>query len=256
MNRKVLYPLTVLALGLGLAVLLAIDEAEQPASPYERLPVTVRVTRVQAGAEYLSIGSQGTVQPRSQSELIPEVSGRVMWTSPSLVDGGSFAANDVLLRIDDADYRNAVQRSEAALERAEVEHEFARDELKRLESLNKQNLTSQSQLDAARRTFRVAQANLIESRAALEQAQRDLARTELRAPFDGLVRDEQVDLGQFISRGSSIGTIYATDYVEVRLPMAADQLVYLGMPVYVRGELPEEMPGLGRQVGAAGGRGR
>jgi RND family efflux transporter MFP subunit len=241
MNRKVLYPLAVLALGLGLAVLVALDEAEQPASPYERLPVTVRVTRVEAGAEYLSISSQGTVQPRSQSELIPEVSGRVVWTSPSLVDGGSFAADDVLLRIDDADYRNAVQRNEAALARAEVEHEFARDELQRLQKLHQQNLTSQSQLDAARRTFRVAEANLVESRAALDQAQRDLARTELRAPFDGLVRDEHVDLGQFVSRGNSIGTIYATDYVEVRLPMAADQLVYLGMPVYVRGELPAEM---------------
>jgi RND family efflux transporter MFP subunit len=157
------------------------------------------------------------------------------------VDGGSFAEGDALLRIDDADYRTAVQRSEAALERAEVEHEFARDELERLKRLHAQNLTSQSQLDAARRTFRVAEANLLEGRAALEQAQRDLDRTELRAPFDGLVRDEQVDLGQFISRGNSIGTIYATDYVEVRLPMAADQLVYLGMPVYVRGELPEAM---------------
>jgi RND family efflux transporter MFP subunit len=241
MNKKVLYPIIVLVVGFAVAVLIALNEAEQPAAPYERLPVTVRVTQAETGTEYLSISSQGTVQPRSQSALIPEVSGRVVWISPALVDGGSFAEGDALLRIDDADYRTAVQRSEAALERAEVEHEFARDELERLKRLHAQNLTSQSQLDAARRTFRVAEANLLEGRAALEQAQRDLDRTELRAPFDGLVRDEQVDLGQFISRGNSIGTIYATDYVEVRLPMAADQLVYLGMPVYVRGELPEAM---------------
>jgi len=241
MNRKILYPLLVLVLGTGLALLLALDEAKQPAAPYERAPVTVRVTRVEAGAEYLSIKSQGTVQPRSQSELIPEVSGRVLWISPSLVDGGSFAEGDVLLRIDDADYRTAVQRGEAALERAKVEQEFARDELERLQKLHRQQLASQQQLDSARRTARVAEANLVESRATLEQALRDLERTELRAPFDGLVRDEQVDLGQFVSRGATIGTIYATDYVEVRLPMAADQLVFLGMPVYVRGELPEEM---------------
>jgi RND family efflux transporter MFP subunit len=241
MNRKILYPLLVLVLGTGLALLLALDEAKQPAAPYERAPVTVRVTRVEAGAEYLSIKSQGTVQPRSQSELIPEVSGRVLWISPSLVDGGSFAEGDVLLRIDDADYRTAVQRGEAALERAKVEQEFVRDELERLQKLHRQQLASQQQLDSARRTARVAEANLVESRATLEQALRDLERTELRAPFDGLVRDEQVDLGQFVSRGATIGTIYATDYVEVRLPMAADQLVFLGMPVYVRGELPEEM---------------
>ena len=241
MNKKAVYPFLVLALGVGLAVLVTLNKPGQPVASYERKPVAVRVTRVQSGAEHLTINSQGTVQPRSESTLIPEVSGRVVWTSPALVTGGSFSEDEVLLRIDDADYLTALQRSEASLERAEVEHEFAQDELKRLESLHKQNLTSQSQLDAARRTFRVAEANLIESRAATDQAQRDLARTELRAPFDGLVRDERVDLGQFISRGENIGTIYAIDYVEVRLPMAADQLVYLGMPVYVRGELPEEM---------------
>ena len=59
----------------------------------------------------------------------------------------------------------------------------------------------------------------------------------MRAPFDGLVRNEQVDLGQFLSRGQSIGTIYATDYVEVRLPLAADQLIYLGLPTSTRGEI-------------------
>jgi RND family efflux transporter MFP subunit len=241
MNKKALYPLLVLALGFGVALLLALNKPQQEVVSYERQPVSVRVTRVQSGAEHLTINSQGTVQPRSESALIPEVSGRVVWISPDLVDGGTFADNEVLLRIDDADYRTALQRSEAMLERAQVEHEYAQDELKRVESLNKQKLTSQSQLDAARRTFRVAEANLIESRAAREQAQRDLARTELRAPFDGLVRDERVDLGQFISRGAEIGTIYASDYVEVRLPMAADQLEFLSVPVYVRGEIPEEL---------------
>jgi RND family efflux transporter MFP subunit len=93
-------------------------------------------------------------------------------------------------------------------------------------------------LDSARRTARVADANLADSRAASAQAARDLERTELRAPFDGLVRNEQVDLGQFVSRGQSIGTIYATDYVEVRLPVAGDQLVYLGLPVSHRGQIP------------------
>ena len=53
------------------------------------------------------------------------------------------------------------------------------------------------------------------------------------------MRDEQVDLGQFVTRGQNIGTIYATDYVEVRLPIAADQLVYLGVPSSTRGQIPE-----------------
>ena len=64
-----------------------------------------------------------------------------------------------------------------------------------------------------------------------------MARTEVSAPFDGLVRNEQVDLGQFVTRGQSIGTIYALDYVEVRLPISADQLAFLGLPVSTRGQI-------------------
>ena len=66
-----------------------------------------------------------------------------------------------------------------------------------------------------------------------------MARTEVSAPFDGLVRNEQVDLGQFVTRGQSIGTIYALDYVEVRLPISADQLAFLGLPVSTRGQIAE-----------------
>lgn len=239
MNKKILYPILVLATGLGLATLIAVNEPKVDPVPYESMAPTVRVTRIQAGDEYLGITSQGTVQPRSQSELIPEVSGRVVWMSPSLVGGGSFSQDDVLLRIEQADYLSALQRSEAAQQRTEVEQEFAADEFKRLQKLHKKQLASQQQLDSARRTSQVADANLNDNRASLDQARRDLARTELKAPFDGLVRNEQVDLGQFVTRGQSIGTIYATDYVEVRLPISADQLVYLGLPVSTRGQIDD-----------------
>lgn len=239
MNKKTLYPLLLLAAGLGLAYLVAVNKPELEAQPREQRLRTVRVVAVEAGTEFLTISSQGTVQPRSQSELIPEVSGRVKWISPALIGGGAFKKDEVLLRIDDADYRTAMQRSEASQDRSEVEAAYAGDELKRMEKLFNQKLASQSQLDTTRRAARVASANLADSRAALDQARRDLERTQLTAPFDGLVRQEQVDLGQFISRGNSIGTIYATDFVEIRLPVAGDQLRYLGLPVSHRGQIPE-----------------
>ena len=239
MNKKILYPLLVLGLGLGAATLIVLNEPVTNPVPYEPLLSTVRVTPVTAASEHLTISSQGTVQPRSQSELIPEVSGRVVWISPALISGGSFAMNEVLLRIDDADYRSTVARSEAALKRAKIELDYTEDELERMQSLRGKQLASQQQLDNTRRAWQVAEANLSENRAALAQASRDLERTELRAPFDGLVRNEHVDLGQFITRGQSIGTIYATEYVEIRLPIAADQLVYLGLPLSTRGQIPE-----------------
>jgi RND family efflux transporter MFP subunit len=239
MNKKTLYPIPVLALGLGLAVVIGLNEPTMVPEPHVPMTTTVRVTKVRAAAEYLSISSQGTVQPGSQSELIPEVSGRVVWVSHTLVGGGAFQQGDPLLRIDDADYRTLVQRAEATLKRSEVEYSHASDELKRLQSLHRRQLASQQQLDNANRATQVAEANLSESRANLDQAQRDLGRTELYAPFDGLVRNEQVDVGQFVTRGQSIGTIYATDYVEVRLPISANQIGYTGLPISTRGRIPE-----------------
>ena len=241
MNKKVLYPIAVLVIGVGLAYVIATTEPAEEVIVFEPLPVLVRVMPVKAVSEFLNISSQGTVQPRSQTELIPEVSGRVTWISSALVGGGSFAAGDILLRIDDADYLTAVDRGRAAVERAEVEQDFASDDLKRTESLFAKKLASQSQLDSARRSARVASANLADFSAGIDQAERDLSRTELRAPFDGLVRKEQVDLGQFISRGQSIGTIYAVDYAEVRLPISPDQIVYLGVPLDIRGQIPAEL---------------
>lgn len=241
MNRKILYPLLVLGAGALVAILIVVSKPEVTPVPYEPIVPTVRVLRAQGTQQYLEVSSQGTVQPRSQSELIPEVTGRVTWISPSLVNGGAFRDEDVLLRIDDADYQTLLDRSEAALKRAEVEYALSQDELERLVSLHKRQLASQQQLDAARRTAQVDEATLTESRAGLEQARRDLSRTELKAPFDGLVRNEHVDLGQFVTRGQSIGTIFATDYMEVRLPISADQLGYLGLPVSTRGLIPAEL---------------
>ena len=241
MNKKILYPILALAIGLTAAFLLAVSKPALEPVPYEPLEITVRVTQVEAKAEHLIIKSQGTIQPRSQSELMPEVSGRVTWISPALVDGGSFEAGDVLLRIDDTDYKSTLARNAARVARTEVEVSYAIDELKRLQSLHDQQLASQSQLDSASRGAQVAAANLDESRADLGQAKRNLERTELLAPFEGLVREEQVDLGQFVTRGDSIGTIYATGFVEVRLPIAPDQLAYVGLPVVRRGQIPEDI---------------
>lgn len=241
MNKKVIYPIGFLIAGLALAFLISINKPELVAKQYERIVPTVRVMPVQATAEYLSINSQGTVQPRSQSELIPEVTGRVTWLSPSLVNGGAFLKDDTLLRIDDADYQTLVQRSEAALKRSEIEYVHANDELKRLVSLHQRKLASQQQLDNARRAAKVNEFTAVEARANLEQARRDLARTHLKAPFDGLVRNEHVDMGQFVTRGQSIGTIYAIDYVEVRLPFSADQLSYLGLPISTRGMIAQSL---------------
>lgn len=236
-RRKTLLPIVVIAIaGLGAVTLLATSERLAPTQP-EPVPPSVRVIEVEPMPVQMVVHAQGTVLPRIETELVPEIAGNVVWVSPNLIAGGYFDVDEPLLRIDDRDYRNAVERASASMSRAEAELEFAEFELARLETLETSDLVSRSALESAMRVARVNEAQVRDARVALEQAERDLARTEIRAPFRGLVRSEQVDVGQFVNRGASIASLYAVDYVEVRLPIADQQLAYLDLPLTPRGEL-------------------
>ncbi len=225
--------------GIMAMVLLATAPSPEQVEP-QQVSTAIRVQAVEKKTVKLKVRSQGTVIPRTESALIPEVSGRIEWMSPNLVPGGYFQKDEVLLRLDARDLKATVDRSKAALARTQAEAEHATYEMKRMEELVKGKLTSQSSLESAIRAQRVAEAAMHEAEIALSQASLDLVRTEVRAPYEGLVRNKNVDVGQFISRGNPVATIYAADSVEVRVPLADNQLAFLDLPLGARGELPIE----------------
>ncbi|MEE2893138.1 MAG: efflux RND transporter periplasmic adaptor subunit [Pseudomonadota bacterium] len=240
MIRVLLIPAAVVVVAILGAISLYATAPELKPETADPIAPTVRVLAVRPDAVQHLVHSQGTVEPRTESALIPEVSGRVEWVSQALVSGGVFNAGEVLLRIEQDDYEAALAQARAGRQQAEAEAENARFEYERLLQLQDRNLASRSQLEAGERRLRVADAALLSADSGLERARRDLARTELQAPFTGVVRTESVDVGQFINRGSAVATIYATDYVEIRLPIADEQLAYLQLPLGVRGELAAE----------------
>ena len=235
-RAKLLLPVAVLLLGFLGALALMTTGPELETRPPEVPPPLVRVVSVQPEARQLSVITHGTVAPRTESDLLPEVSGPVVWVSSSLVSGGFFEAGEPLLRIDPRDYEVTLEQRRASLARAESEHKRARKELVRRRGLAEREIASASQLDDALNAERVAAAALREARAALEQAERDLGRTEIKAPFAGRVREERVDVGQFVNRGAPIAKLYAVDYAEVRLPVPDDELAFLDLPLLYRGE--------------------
>ena len=240
MIRNFIIPVFILAGFLFLAATLMATAPVLEPSSIEKLTTSVRVVDIQPESVQLKVNSQGSVMPSTESQLIPEVSGRVAWMSPNLVAGGYFNDQDILIRVDDTDYKTKLNRAKAALNRAEAEQQHNEFEYRRMLSLEKRSLVSRSQLENALRAFRVADATLQDAQATFQQAEQDIARTEITAPFAGLVRSENVDIGQFVSRGNPIATIYAGDQVEVRLPIADRQLAYLNIPVNIRGEIPSE----------------
>ncbi len=240
---KKLVPVVIVAAAIAAAFLLISNRRTlEPAQP-QPVPTAVRVMRVEPGPVQLRVHAQGTVSPRTETQLVPEVSGNVVWVSPSLVAGGYFEAGETLLRIDDRDYMANVRRAEATLARAEADNELAQFELRRAEELVGRQLISRSDYEERVRSARVAETAVADAQLVLQTARNDLDRTILAAPFAGLVRSEQVDIGQFINRGNSIAEVYATDALEVRLPIADQQLAYLNIPLDQRGEMaPEGAP--------------
>jgi len=190
----------------------------------------IRAVTVSQEPLTLWVQSQGTIAPQKTTELIPEVSGRVQWMSPNLVAGGYFEAGEILLEVDPVDYESRAGLAEAKLIRAEADLEHSLFELKRMQTLVRDNLISQANLQTATRTHRIATAAHIEADINQKQALRDLTRTKILAPFDGLIAMERVDLGQFLQQGAVIATLYGSDQLEVRLPIVNEQLAYLDLP--------------------------
>lgn len=199
--------------------------------PVAPLAPLVRVMTVTPEQVQMTSATHGTIAPRTESQLTPEVSGRVVSLSEAMVAGGFFEAGEVLFSIDTLDYRVALEQARAALARSESELDNAQKANARQQDLLKQQLTSDSLADDAQNRLRVAEASLREAKARLEKAERDLERTQIVAPYDGRVRSERVDVGQFVNRGTAVATIFATDYVEVRLPIKDKELQFVDVPV-------------------------
>ncbi len=237
---RVILPIVALGLGvLGAMALVATGPEVESVTPEQVVPL-VRVVTAEPSDFQHTVVTHGTVQPRTESELVPEVSGRIEWLAPSFASGGFFAKDETLLRIESGDYEIALKRAEANFARARSERSRADKELARQKRLAEENVASDSRLDDAENAQEVARAALAEASAALDQAKRDLERTEIRAAFDGRVRSERADVGQFVNRGATIATVYAVDYAEVRLPVPDSELAFLDLPHLYRSDAPAE----------------
>ena len=236
--RKILMavlPIVILALG-GLIAKALIDSYEEPAArPVVVEPPLVHVMPAKPESMTLIVSTEGTVSPRSEAQLIPEVSGKVVEISPALVPGGFFAKDQVLMRVDPREYELAITQARAAVEQNKLRLALERQEAE----IAKKEWEEVGEGDPSPLLFREPQiaevkASLAAAEAVLEQAQDNLERTALRAPFDGRVRSKQVDLGQFVQRGMNLGLVYPVDVAEVRLPIPNAELQYCSLPLGFR----------------------
>ena len=182
----------------------------------ETLAQLVEVIELTTSTESFEIKSQGTVRPRTQTTVSAEVSGSIIDISPKFIAGGVFAAGETLLRIDPTDYKVALLRAEALVKQRQIEFDGA-------QKLRSQGYRAEAELAAAAAALASAQADLVSS-------QRNLERTSIRLPYEGMVVSKNADLGQFVSTGTVLGVTFATDIAEIRLPLTDQDLAYVDVP--------------------------
>jgi RND family efflux transporter MFP subunit len=240
---KIVLPVLVLAGAAFLTAVMVLMREEVKKEKPEVLPPLVRAVTVHQQDIPLIIRGHGTVLPRTETTLVPQVSGRVVSISPSFGQGGFFEPDEVLVTIDDTDYRLAQAQAQAIL--AQAKHRLAREEAeaelarKEWEAYGKGDpdplVLRKPQLDEAR-------AGLTSAEAALDLAKLNLSRTMIRAPFAGRVRTKMIDIGQVVAPGTPLARLYAVDYAEVNIPIPLDDLEFLDVPLGYQGDIDGQGP--------------
>lgn len=215
------------------AVLMVLFRPDPPAAPTPSRVPYVSVAPARAGAGPIPVHGAGTVRPRAEVEVAAQVAGKVAWVEPAFQSGGRVRRGQVLFRVEDADYRNRVRQARAnvaaqqvALLQAQEEVRIARSEYERFRRRRAGAGEAEAEAEEAgplalrEPQLAAARAALARDSAALADAELALSRTEVRAPFGGIVRSESVAPGRLVAPGQAVGRLYAADAVEVVVPLA------------------------------------
>ena len=206
----------ILVAAIALAAGLAQMKPEAQKRDNEQLDLLVEVMTLEVSSESFRINSQGTVHPRTQTEVSAEVLGSIVSISPKFAAGGVFQKGEVLMRIDPTNYTVAVDKAQALVKQRQIEFDGAKQ-------LRSQGYRAESEFASAAAALASAQAELV-------SAQRNLERTYIRLPYEGMVLSKHADVGQFVNPGTTLGVTFATDLAEIRLPLTDQDLAFADLP--------------------------
>ena len=242
--RIIHFIVSMVFVGIG-ALVFVVLTATKPKLERTQPPVPkpmVNVARIKMRPQVVIIRGEGTVRPLREIQMVPQVNGKVVFVSGALVDGGEFEKGDVLLRIDPVDYQLAVtlaqarvKDAESKLKVAEEEAAVSREEWRLLYKADPK-INEIPALVAKEPQLAAARAKLAADRADLQKAKLNLERTEIKAPFDGRVSEESVDIGQYVSTGQALATLFSTNRAEIVVPFEDENLYWFHVPGFTPGD--------------------
>lgn len=232
-KNKKLIPIAIFGGLLLIAVIIRLNPPEsQQRAAFSGPMMTVETKLVAVNAYPIMLESYGTVQPRTRSMLVAQVGGQIVSVNENVRDGGFFEEGDVLATIDPRDYEADVRIAGAilmdarqTLAEAEARTNQAREDWARLG-----NTGEAPDLVLRIPQLKAAKARVISAESGLEKASLDLERSKIVAPFAGRILRKLVDVGQVVSPNTQLAEIYATDVVEIRLPLRNRDLPFIDLP--------------------------
>ena len=240
---RILTPIIVILLGFGIYKILnnnPPDEEVRQANPArQNRELKTRVIELTKENYQTKIQANGIVKAHNQISLTSQVNGRIISIHPQFDDGAFFKKDTILLELEEADFLTAVASATANLAQAEAAHaqEKARSEQARLNWEDLGYDEEPNELVLRLPQLREAVARVNSAKTQLAQAERNLRRSKIRAPFDGRVIQRNVGISQAISATTILGTMFSVDYAEVRLPISSQDMKNLNLP-----EAPDDEP--------------
>lgn len=209
----------------ALALIFNTEPEVQRESAVRETAMLVEVAGVEAGTFRPVIEATGTVRAAREVTLRPRIAGEVVALAAEFVPGGEVAQGEQLLRLDDADYRIALEQRQSELQQAlaalEIEHGRQQIAERDYRQLNKDLQPENRALVLREPQLKSAEAAVRAARAAVERAQLDLERTAVRAPFHAQVLSREVNVGSQVAAGGALARLVGVDtyWVETTIPL-------------------------------------
>ena len=227
-KKQIIIPIVILVT--GIAVMVGFSSMKKPPEEKEKVDNTpiVAVENISVAPMTLEVNSYGMVKPKYETQLVAQVNGEIVELSDIFVRGGFVKKDQLLARIDPSDYHAALIDAQASMAsaRAALETELAQGKVAEREWRQIEN-SSPTELSLRKPQLAQELARVKAAQASVLRAERNLERTEIRAPYDAMIDSRNVGLGSFVSVGSKIGHVLGTAIAEIRLPVADNQLAFL-----------------------------
>ncbi len=226
---QLVFVVSVVGAAILLSVALKPDQSASYPAPAVQRPVVSVVEPVESSYQP-TVRLNGVVESRTTTEVIPQVSGRVIEVSSAFRPGSRVAKGDVLFRIDPADYRLAVERTLAEIEAARSELALLEAQATAEKQVWNQQFPERKIPDLIARVPQIAatKARIHSAEAARETAELSLQRTVIRSPFNARVLDTRLAVGQVVSTGSRVGSVFSVDSLEIAVPVSLEELALIG----------------------------